>query len=215
MSVSRRVLGLAACLALLACNKKNDAPPSTGIPPLSTEQQPADRAQLVHAPSQQAQGELPAGHPPLGAMDPLPSQFAKMPAGHPAVDEEQQATPGGLELDPKTIVQGVLRLDDKVKAKVQKGDVIFLVARAADPSGQPGPVLAVKRLVAADWPMPFELDGRDAMMTGTKLEGKVIVSARVDKDGDAISKNPGDVTGASRPLDVPASKVVVTLDTLL
>ena len=53
------------------------------------------------------------------------------------------------------------------------------------------------------------------MVSGTKLHGKVVVTARVDKDGDAISKNPGDVTGVSRAVDVPAAKVVVTLDTVL
>ena len=113
------------------------------------------------------------------------------------------------------MIAGVLRLDDKVKAKVSDGDTIFLVARQADAAGGPGPILAVKKLTATKWPMSFQLDGRDAMMTGTSLSGKVVVGVRVDKDGDALTKNPGDVTGTSRAIDVPSEKIVVTLDTVL
>jgi hypothetical protein len=124
-------------------------------------------------------------------------------------------TPGDVQLDPKSVISGVLRLDDKVKANVKEGDAVFLVARQHDPSGAKGPILAVKKLSAGRWPQAFQLDNRDAMMTGTKLGGKVVITVTVDKDGDAITKNPGDVTGTSRPLDVPSEKVVVTLDTLL
>jgi hypothetical protein len=38
---------------------------------------------------------------------------------------------------------------------------------------------------------------------------------RVDKDGDATSKNPGDVTGVSAAIVPPVDKLVVTLDTVL
>jgi hypothetical protein len=212
MSVSRRALPFAvAALFALGCQSKPDAPssapPPSGLPPLGEEPKaapPSDHP--VHAPM---------GDPLAGA----PSGMPAMPPGHPAIDpaqaEAEAATPGDIPFDPKAVVNGVLRLDDKVKAKVAEGDVIFLVARGADPSGQPGPVLAVKRMTAGKWPLVFTLDARDAMVSGTKLHGKVVVSARVDKDGDAISKNPGDVTGASRPVDVPAQKVVITLDTVL
>ena len=46
------------------------------------------------------------------------------------------------------------------------------------------------------------------MIAGTKLAGKVMVTVRVDKDGDAMTKNPGDVTGQSKPVEPPAKKVV-------
>src|SRR5205085_708916 len=79
---------------------------------------------------------------------------------------------------------------------------------------KPGPPLAVKKLVAgAAWPMAFSVDGRDAMFPGTQLAGKVTVNVRVDKDGDAITKNPGDVTGTAAIVP-PADKLVVTLDTV-
>ena len=142
--------------------------------------------------------------------------MAGLPAGHPAVGANGAAagndtTPGDIPFDPKTVIAGVIKLDDKVKAKVAAGDVIYVVARSAD---QPGPPLAVKRLTAGSFPMPFQLDGRDAMMAGTKMSGKVTVNIRVDKDGDAMTKNPGDVTG-QKTIALPADKIVVTLDTVL
>jgi hypothetical protein len=203
MSVGRRALPLAFALAFAACKSKAEpptAPPSAALPPLS---EPAAAA---------PPGDRPV-HPPSGSAPAMPA----MPPGHPPVmpGAEEQESPGDIAFDPKAVVNGVLRLDDKVKSKVAEGDVIFLVARGASPTGEPGPVLAVKKLTASKWPLNFTLDARDAMVSGTKLHGKVIVTARVDKDGDAISKNPGDVTGSSRPVEVPAEKVVITLDTVL
>jgi cytochrome c-type biogenesis protein CcmH len=196
MSALRPWLAIALALAC-ACEKKTtpSVPPPSGIPPLGVAP-PSDRP--VHEPTAQAPSGLPAGHPSL-------------PPGHPAMGGDEAATPGDIPFDPKTVIAGSLKLDDKVKAKVQSGDVIFLVARAA--AG--GPPLAVKRMVAGAWPLAFTLDSRDAMMAGTAMQGKVIVNARIDKDGDAMTKNPGDVTGVTKPVEPPAKDVVLMLDTVL
>ena len=130
-------------------------------------------------------------------------------------EPNEPRTPGGGDLDPKSVVSGELKLDPRVAAKVKEGDVIFLMARADDGGGGPGMLLAVKKLAVGKWPMAFQLDSRDAMMTGTKMQGRIVVNARVDKDGDAMSKNPGDVTGKSKAIELPAQKVVVMLDTVL
>ena len=66
-----------------------------------------------------------------------------------------------------------------------------------------GTPLAVKKLTADKFPLKFSLDSRDAMLAGTTLAGKVVVTVRVDKDGDAITKNPGDVTGQTKPVEPP------------
>jgi hypothetical protein len=192
------------------CDKKKDAapPPATGMPPLD---QPAAAAppgdHPVHAPEASGQN-LPAGHPPV-----LGGSGGTM-GGAPASGGFQGTTPGG-DFDPKTVLSGVIKLDGKLKSKVAPGDVIFLVARKFDASGAPGIPLAVKKLTVSKFPLEFELDSRDAMMAGTQLAGKVVVTARVDKDGDAMSKNPGDVTGQSKPLEPPQKNVVVDLDKVL
>ena len=219
-----------ACIALLliACNKKQDAapPPPSGIPPLdqpaAAGAPPSDRP--VHPPTggAAAEGSLPPGHPAL------PADHPPLPADHPPIAGNAPSmggaapsgafagtTPGG-EFDPKSVVAGVIKVDDKVKSKIAAGDTIFVVARRYEEGATgPGTPLAVQKLSASKWPLKFSLDSRDAMLAGTTLAGKVVVTVRVDKDGDAITKNPGDVTGQSKPVEPPKKDVVVSLDTIL
>jgi hypothetical protein len=224
MSNSRRAPHLAvafAAVSLGACNKAPAPPPAShAMPPLEE----AAAAVVPNARGEHAADNgLPAGHPMVGA-----STAPAMPLGHgqmgmpgtanPHGDPQQAmeaATPGEIPFDAKTIIAGVLKLDAKVKDKVKDGDTIFLVARRADPSGAPGQIMAVKKMVAGTFPMKFQLDSRDAMMAGTKMEGPLVVSARVDKDGDAMTKNPGDVTGSLRVKSLPISTAALMLDTLM
>jgi hypothetical protein len=221
------VAGALAVTGFLApgCDKKEPppAPGATGIPPLDQPQNPAaEKDHPVHEPTA-ATGEapaLPANHPPIAP--PGDDPHSQLPAGHPPVAGNAPSpgmegmTPGDIAFDPKTVLSGVIKLDAKLKDKVKAGDVIFLVARQynSDPAIQ-GPPLAVRRLVAQTFPMPFSLDSRDAMLAGTKLSGKVVVTARVDKDGDAMTKLPGDVIGQSKATEPPSAKVVVDLDKVL
>ncbi len=113
------------------------------------------------------------------------------------------------------VVSGELRLDPRLQSHVAAGDVIFLVARGVSTGTAPAQIVAVKKMSASRFPIAFSLDQNDAMMMGTELSGTVVVSARVDKDGNATTKAPGDVTGMASPVSVPSSHVVVTLDQLL
>jgi hypothetical protein len=100
-----------------------------------------------------------------------------------------------------------------VADKVKPGDSIYVIAR----NGATGAAIAVVRLtVPAQWPLPFTLSGSHTMQPGSGLFGKVKVEARVDKDGDAMTKNPGDVVGEVAGLvEVPKSDVVLSLDKVL
>ena len=55
----------------------------------------------------------------------------------------------------------------------------------------------VDGITAQAFPLKFVVSQKDAMM-GAPLVGRVQISARVDQDGDAISKQPGDVSGAHK-----------------
>ncbi|HXU71895.1 MAG TPA: hypothetical protein VN947_21320 [Polyangia bacterium] len=213
------IAAIASGALLLACNnKKNEQapPPSTGIPPLDqpgvAATPPTDHP--VHPPTAEGASDnlppghpaLPAGHPPMGGA----SGGSAAPSGAFA-----GTTPGG-EFDPKTVLSGVIKLEGKVKDKVASGDTIFVVARKYEEgSTAPGTPLAVQKLTVGAWPLKFSLDSRDAMFAGTTMTGKIIVTVRVDKDGDAMTKNPGDVTGQSKPVEPPKKDVVVPLDTVL
>ena len=120
---------------------------------------------------------------------------------------------------PTGDVKGTVKLDAKFKADVKPGSVLFLVARRDTGGTGKGMLLAAKKIPvsgAAMFPLTYTLTQADVMMQGTQLNGDVTVHARIDGDGDALSKNPGDITGVT-PKGVPVGSkgVDLTLDTKL
>ena len=128
-------------------------------------------------------------------------------------DDNSNFDPSAQPIDPTKVLSGKIELGSKVRDNVKPGDIIYLTVRQSQ-GGMPGPILAVDRFSAKTFPIEFLVDGHKAMVPGTEFKGKVIISARVDKDGDAMTKNPGDVEGKI-VTDIPNKRVVVTLDTVL
>lgn len=162
-------------------------------------------------------GGMPPGHPPT---DPdLPPGHPPMPdnggGGGPDVTQMGFSAPDpNRKIDPNKRIRGKIVVDAKAKANVKPGGAIFLIVKKADASGQPsGPPLAVDKVTFAD-NLAFELTEAHAMVAGTELSGDVVVTARYDQDSDAISKQPGDVTGMAR-VKIPADNVELKLDTVL
>ncbi|HJT16427.1 MAG TPA: tetratricopeptide repeat protein [Thermoanaerobaculia bacterium] len=74
-------------------------------------------------------------------------------------------------------------------ARVPNHGVIFVIVRA---SGQTaGPPAAVKRLPLGAFPMQIDISSADSMM-GQPLPPKMRVEARIDSDGDPLTKDPND-----------------------
>jgi len=118
-------------------------------------------------------------------------------------------------IDPAHHVRGVIKVHPKAKDRAASGGAVFVVVKRADANGQPsGPPVAVEKLTWNGSELPFELTEAQAMIAGTQLTGDVIVTARYDQDGDAISKQPGDITGQVH-VTIPADKVELLLDTVL
>ncbi len=131
---------------------------------------------------------------------------AKM--GLPAPDPNRK-------LDPSHHIKGTILIHPKAKDRVKDGTAVFLVAKQAGADGQPaGPPLAVEKLTWSKDAVPFEITEANAMIGGTQLTGDVIITAHYDQDGDAISKQPGDVTGQLH-VKVPADDVKLYLDNVL
>lgn len=119
------------------------------------------------------------------------------------------------KIDPSRRVKGMIRVAAAIKDRVKAGTPVFVVIRRAGADGQPtGSALAVEKLAWAGDGIAFELTEANAMSAGTELTGDVVVMARYDQDSDAISKQPGDVTGQVRA-KVPADKVELVLDALV
>jgi hypothetical protein len=118
-------------------------------------------------------------------------------------------------IDPSRRVAGMLTIDPKAKDRVKDGTAVFIVVKRAGPDGTPsGSPLAVDKLTWKAGGVPFELTDAQAMVAGTELSGDVVVMARYDQDSDAMTKEPGDVTGQLR-VKVPAADIKLSLDTVL
>jgi hypothetical protein len=157
-------------------------------------------------------------HGGMGTDPNNPHAGMQMPPGGGGTDVSQLGLPApdpSRPIDPTHHVKGKIEIDAKAKDRVKSGTAVFLKVQRADPSGTPsGPPLAVEKLTWQDGGLAFELSEANAMIGGTQLVGDVVVTARYDQDGDALSKQPGDVTGSVR-VTIPAENVKLVLDTIL
>lgn len=122
----------------------------------------------------------------------------KLPANAPA---------GGI------IVSGTLELGPAQKNADFTGWTIYVLVKTPDKQGPP---LAVVRLAAGKFPMPFTVDNGNLMMGTPPAKGeKLIAEARLDKDGDPMTKVPGDVFGfTASPFTAGDKGIKVPLDQL-
>ena len=87
----------------------------------------------------------------------------------------------------RVLLSGTIELDKPIAHSVTGTVVVFVIAR--DRSGKGHPVLA-KRLEVASFPTTFSLGAEDAMMGQTPPD-HVSLEARIDLDGDAMTREPG------------------------
>jgi tetratricopeptide (TPR) repeat protein len=141
------------------------------------------RMKEAEATMAEAQRRFPDQAPRLGQ---LLAQMREVPA-QPAADHPQVEAPAAAPAPAKGVA-GVIELAPGLAGSVSSGALVFVTARAAGESG--GPPVAVKRLPAA-FPLRFELSAADSMM-GQELPAKLRLEARVDSDGDPLTRAPSD-----------------------
>ncbi len=174
---------------------------------------------------------VPPGPPPLPPLPAAETLIPKSPAAPASADpastsKEASALPaaaapaaGAAPVAPLAAhasaadgIRGNLNLADNLKSKAKDGTTLFLVARMALDGGAVGPVLAVQRYTIGSWPLAFELTQNNVMITGMPFSGRAVLTARIDQDGDAMTKEIGDIEGVSQPITIPAQGVSVLLD---
>ena len=89
------------------------------------------------------------------------------------------------------------------------GAVLFVFVRPADRDA--GPPLAVRRLRPSALPVEYSIGPEDAMMGPAPFPDRVVVEARLDADGDPLSRNPGDLSARSDPVPPGSAGVTLTL----
>lgn len=200
------VLAIVVAAALLGpgCSKESAADKPAPVPPLAANQGPPPASADTPRAAPQASTALPA--PSTAAAQALAAAFGGQPPG----GAEAEATPGVL--DPKQTISGTIALPPANRTKVARGDVMFLAARRAGGPPGPGSMMAVQKLTAEDFPMRFSISNRDAMIPGIPFEGKMSITVRVDKDGDAMTRRKGDLYGQANNIEVGSQKVVISLD---
>jgi hypothetical protein len=112
-------------------------------------------------------------------------------------------------------LSGRITLASERKGDVTPNDVVYLIARRIpdNPTAR-GSLVAVKRLSASSFPIEFTLGPGDMMFKNGAFEGDLTLAARVDKDGDPMTRRKGDVFGTVTRVKVGATGVEVKLDQL-
>lgn len=96
-------------------------------------------------------------------------------------------TPSALE------ISGTVSVDPARGGRWPRDAVVFLIARPEEG----GPPVAVRRLQGVRPPFDYVLKDSDRMVAGRTLPERVVVSARVDQDGNASTRQSGDLEGFS------------------
>ncbi|MFQ5433053.1 MAG: hypothetical protein ACE5EN_11185 [Nitrospinota bacterium] len=109
------------------------------------------------------------------------------------------------------IAAGKLELGPEQAKRDFSKFTVYVIARIA---GRRGPPLAVSRYVGGKFPIDFRLDESNIMIGGMPSPGEQLnIEARLDRDGDVMSKDPGDVYGTTpAPVATGSKNVSVVMD---
>lgn len=179
----------ATCTLALAvgCDAKKSAPAAPSTPAAQVAQpasQPAGGAAAQPSSQPAGQGDTPATGNPH-------AEFDKTPPGTPFT--------------------GLVKLAEGLsEADLKPTDVLFIMARESQGGGLAGRLVAVQRLGAATYPMRYEVSAKDVMVPGIPFHGPFIVTARLDRDGDPMTRGEDDLY-ATMPTPVMAGQEGVHL----
>lgn len=110
-------------------------------------------------------------------------------------------------------ISGTITVEPKLAAKVETTDVLFVIAKSAEGGG--GPPVAVGRYTDLKFPLHYSLSQENVMMSGLRFEGRVHISARISKSGDAMGQM-GDLSGSypGNPVSVGESGIDFAVTTV-
>src|SRR5262245_26181254 len=185
--VHRLVLIAPLALAVAACDRN--------LEPFDPNEKPRepDLSKIFPEGAESAEPVQPGLPPPPGEERGAPSMPSEVAAGSSAVP-----------------ISGTVVLAPEFQGRTAADAVLFIIARR----GGTGPPLAVKRIPAPHFPYSFSIGPEDRMIKAMPFAGPIELSARIDTDGNATTKSPGDVTGTAQggPVEPGATGVTILLD---
>ena len=103
-------------------------------------------------------------------------------------------------------LRGTVALAPNLKGAEPGGAVLFVIARRG-----PGPPVAVLRIPAPRFPVAFALGPEHRMLKQLPFAGEFELSARLDADGNALSRTPGDLQGRATGRYAPGARGIELL----
>lgn len=186
---------LAAVLAAgIACDR--------AVEPFVPGEQPSapDLSRIFPAGAEKAAQQEAQARGPEGAAEPSPPMGGR------------GAPPVGAAAASEAPIRGTVSLAAGLEGRVPPGAILFLIARR----GESGPPLAVKRIPDAKLPLDFEIGPGDRMIEQMPFVGPLRLTARLDADGNATSRAPGDLSGAAPGEHQPGDAgVAIVIDQVL
>lgn len=140
------------------------------------------QAAAAHPPMGDAGSELPPAHPPVAAAS------GGLPAAHPPITGDPGVAAPSSGAAGRT-VRGTIDLDPALRGQIPPGAVVFVIVRAAGVAA--GPPAVAKRVEVGSFPLSFEVGDADSM-SGELLPDPLRLDARLDADGNAMTRDPGD-----------------------
>jgi hypothetical protein len=113
--------------------------------------------------------------------------------------------------NPAASIRGRVEVGAELSGQLPPAATLFVIARRAGATA--GPPLAVRRIASASLPLDFEIGPQHAMIQGMPFVGDIQLTARLDGDGDAMTRLAGDLSGsAEAPVEPGTRGVRIVLD---
>jgi len=107
-------------------------------------------------------------------------------------------------------IQGRIEIAPELAKAAPGGGVLFVIARPQGARG--GPPLAVLRISSPSFPLDFSIGPENVMIPSMRFEGAISLSARLDADGNAMTRGGTDLSSAvEEPLEPGATDVRLVL----
>jgi len=101
-------------------------------------------------------------------------------------------------------IEGTIEIAPELAGSVPPNAVAFLMARSPD-----GALVAAKRINSPRFPLAFSIGSQDSMSAPTAFAGPLSISVRIDADGNATTRDVGDLLGTAAQTHGPGDRGVV------
>lgn len=128
-------------------------------------------------------------------------EVAAQPANPHSFPAERSAAPG------PPLLSGTIDVGSSISQAPGATVTVFVIARAGDAKG---PAVMAKRFDVGKFPLEFSLSNADLMMAGQTPE-VFTLEARIDLDGDAMTREPASPSATQNGVPVGSTKLALTL----